>query len=331
MMRRRCLIGLLAMLVPWLLAPASAATLRAEDQARLQALSTSLQIPLDQLTDAVNQAQPLQPVLDAINRPWEAKPWYQYRALFLTPERIQAGAQFWRDHADWLAFAQRRLHVPAEVILAIIGVETFYGTRMGTYPVLDALYTLGFLYPPRADYFSREFARYIRLAQQQGWDLRSPKGSYAGAMGMGQFMPNSYLTWAQDFDGDGHKDLFSNAADAIGSVGYYLADHGWQENGPVALQARVDDPARIAALLDDKTELTQTWQQLQAVGVHLDRPLPPATPVKLLRFQQAQGDEYWVTCQNFYVITRYNRSPLYAMAVFQLSQELYRAYHALLR
>ena len=315
----------------WLAMPAMAAPLRAEDQARLQALSASLQIPLDQLTDAVDQAQPLQPVLDAINRPWEAKPWYQYRALFLTPERIQAGARFWRDHADWLAFAQRRLHVPAEVILAIMGVETFYGTRMGNYPVLDALYTLGFLYPPRADYFSREFARYVRLAQQQGWDLRSPKGSYAGAMGMGQFMSTSYLTWAQDFDGDGHKDLFSNAADAIGSVGFYLADHGWQENSPVALPARIDDPAGVASLIDDKPDLTQTWQQLQAAGVHLSQTLPANTPVKLLRFQQAEGEEYWVACQNFYVITRYNRSPLYAMAVFQLSQELYRAYHALLR
>ena len=164
--------------------------------------------------------------------------------------------------------------------------------RMGNYPVLDALYTLGFLYPPRADYFSREFARYVRLAQQQGWDLRSPKGSYAGAMGMGQFMPTSYLTWAQDFDGDGHKDLFSNAADAIGSVGFYLADHGWQENSPVALPARIDDPAGVAALIDDRPDLTQTWQQLQAAGVHLSQTLPANTPVKLLRFQQAESEEY---------------------------------------
>lgn len=307
--------------------PLAAAELSADHITRLEQLSSELDIPATQLAAGVEQAQFRQSVLDAIQRPWEAKPWYQYRPLFITHDRIEQGVQFWRQHASLLDRAAARLQVPAELIVAIIGVETHFGTRMGNHPVLDSLYTLGFHYPKRAAYFSKEFAQYLRLAQEQGWPLREPMGSYAGAMGMGQFMPTSYLHYAVDFDGDGHRDLFHNPADAIGSVANYFAEHGWQYGQAVAYPARVSEPVP-ASVLTDKLELVHTWQQLSAAGVKLDTQLPADTAVKLLKLELAQGSEYWVVRQNFYVITRYNRSPLYAMAVYQLSQELARAYHA---
>lgn len=318
---------LLALLLSCSALAASAAEITTADAQRLQQLSQDLQIPLTDLQQAMGQAQLRQPVIDAMQKPWEAKPWYQYRPLFITEARVSNGVTFWQQHADWLAKAEQQLHVPAELIVAIIGVETRYGTQMGDHPVLDALYSLGFHYPARAPYFSKEFAQYVKLAKQQGWPLRTPKGSYAGAMGMGQFMPTSYLHFARDFDGDGHIDLFANPADAIGSVGNYFAEHEWHWGEPVAHLARVADAGKVAALLDGKLEINQSWQQLQAAGVTLSTTLPPATPVKLLKLDQATGPEYWVVRHNFYVITRYNRSPLYAMAVHQLSEKIAAAYH----
>lgn len=318
---------LLALLLSCSALVASAAEITTADAQRLQQLSQDLQIPLPDLQQAIGQAQLRQPVIDAIQKPWEAKPWYQYRPLFITEARVRNGVTFWQQHADWLAKAEQQLKVPAEVIVAIIGVETRYGTQMGDHPVLDALYSLGFHYPARAPYFSKEFAQYVKLAKQQGWPLRNPKGSYAGAMGMGQFMPTSYLHFARDFDGDGHIDLFANPADAIGSVGNYFAEHEWQWGEPVAHLAQVADAGKVAALLDGKLEINQSWQQLQAASVSLSTTLPPATPVKLLKLDQALGAEYWVVRHNFYVITRYNRSPLYAMAVHQLSEKIAAAYH----
>ena len=318
---------LLALLLSCSALVASAAEITTADAQRLQQLSQDLQIPLPDLQQAIGQAQLRQPVIDAIQKPWEAKPWYQYRPLFITEARVRNGVTFWQQHADWLAKAEQQLKVPAEVIVAIIGVETRYGTQMGDHPVLDALYSLGFHYPARAPYFSKEFAQYVKLAKQQGWPLRNPKGSYAGAMGMGQFMPTSYLHFARDFDGDGHIDLFANPADAIGSVGNYFAEHEWHWGEPVAHPAQVPDAGKVAALLDGKLEINQSWQQLQAAGVTLSTTLPPATPAKLLKLDQALGAEYWVVRHNFYVITRYNRSPLYAMAVHQLSEKIAAAYH----
>ena len=318
---------LLALLLSCSALVVSAAEMTTADQQRLQQLSQDLQIPLTDLQQAIGQAQLRQPVIDAIQKPWEAKPWYQYRPLFITEARVRNGVLFWQQHADWLAKAEQQLKVPAEMIVAIIGVETRYGTQMGEHPVLDALYSLGFHYPARAPYFSKEFAQYVKLAKQQGWPLRTPKGSYAGAMGMGQFMPTSYLHFARDFDGDDHIDLFSNPADAIGSVGNYFAEHEWHWGEPVAHLAQVADASKVATLLDGKLEINQSWQQLQAAGVTLSTTLAPATPVKLLKLDQAMGTEYWVLRHNFYVITRYNRSPLYAMAVYQLSEKIAAAYH----
>ena len=318
---------LLVLLILSLSLPGFAAEVRPEDHARLETLSQELNISLEQLVTGMQQAQFRQSVLDAIQRPWEAKPWYQYRPLFITPDRIRQGVAFWRKNASQLDRAAVRMQVPPEVVVAIIGIETYFGTRMGNHPVLDALYTLGFHYPERAPYFSKEFAQFVRLANEQKWPLRQPMGSYAGAMGMGQFMPTSYLHFAVDFDNDGHKDLFANPADAIGSVANYFAKHGWHYGEPVATPATLITPLP-AGILTDNPDLIHSWKQLHDVGVRISTDLPADTPVKLLRLEQPTGNEYWVVRHNFYVITRYNRSPLYAMAVYQLSQELAHAYHA---
>ncbi len=307
---------------------ALAAPLRPEDELRLHQLSQELTIPYADLVEAIALATYRPAVIDAITRPWEAKPWYQYRSLFVTPARIEAGVRFWRQHAVLLQKAQQQFQVPAEVIVAIIGVETKYGSQMGDHPLLDALYTLGFYYPARAPFFSKEFAQYTKLAKAQGWPLAERKGSYAGAMGMGQFMPSSYLHFAVDFDSDGHTDLFTSPADAIGSVANYFAEHKWHYGEPVAHLVHVTKPEQVVSFLTPGLAPNQSWQQLQAAGVSSRTEIAANTPVKLLKLDQATGSEYWVTEQNFYVISRYNRSPLYAMAVTQLSESIAQAYHA---
>lgn len=302
------------------------ATLRPEDTARLQLLSQQTGVPMSELTLAAQEANYRQPVLDAFTRTAESKPWYQYRELFITDKRIQDGANFWRAHAAALRRAEQQYNVPASVIVAIIGVETFYGTQMGKHPILDSLYTLAFYHPTRTDFFSKEFVNYVKLGNQQGWDLRIPLGSYAGAMGMGQFMPSSYLAYAVDFDQDGHKDLFNDADDAIGSVANYFHVHGWIMGQPVTTQASLTQPA-AASLATPRVDLKQTWSQLTAQGVRSTAYIAGSTPVSLIQLEQPGYSEYWVAQHNFYVITRYNKSPLYAMAVYDLSKLIEKQYY----
>lgn len=291
----------------------------------LARLAEQQQVPLAELQAAAAQASLRQEVLDTISHPWEAKPWHRYRPLFITPERIRDGVDFWQRHAAALARAEQTYQVPASLIVAIIGIETFYGRQMGRHPVLDSLYTLGFHYPERADFFAKEFAQLVLLAREEKWPLTRLKGSYAGAMGMGQFMPSSYRYYAVDFDGDGKRDLFANPVDAIGSVAHYFAEHQWRW-GESPVEPALIGLAPVGTLLGPTPELTQTWAELATAGIELATPLAPDTPVKLLALEQADGPEYWVARHNFYVITRYNRSPLYAMAVHQLSQAIQDAY-----
>ena len=265
-------------------------------------------------------------IIAAITRPAEAKPWYEYRAIMLTPERIEQGVEFWQRNADVLRRAEAEFGVPPEIITAIIGVETKYGRNTGRYHVLDALVTLGFGYPKRAPFFRKELEQYLLMAREEQLDPRALKGSYAGAMGRPQFMPSSFRAYAIDFDGDGHRDLWTNDTDVIGSVANYFIENGWRRGERVAL------PAQAAAgqhqrFLDAGLKPSFTLGELAAAGVAVTTEgLPADTPASLLDLEDDNGMVYWAGLQNFYAITRYNRSELYAMAVYQLSREIARRY-----
>ncbi|WP_116473733.1 lytic murein transglycosylase B [Zobellella maritima] len=304
---------------------AQATELNTEQQAWLEELSQRFELPASELTAALKQASYQQSIIDTITRPAESKPWNQYRPIFLTEKRLRQGLEFWQTHEASLNRAAQELQVPPQIVTAIIGVETFYGSHMGKTRVLDALYTLGFHYPPRGAFFRSELGHYLQLAKEQGWSLTEQNGSYAGAMGMGQFISSSYRHFAIDFDGDGTRDLF-DTTDAIGSVANYFREHDWHWDEEVAYPARVTDENAITGLLNPALEISNSWAELSEAGVQLDSALSPETPVKLIRLDGEAGPEYWIVRHNFYVITRYNRSPLYAMAVYQLSEQLKQAY-----
>ena len=263
-------------------------------------------------------------IIEAISSPAEALPWYRYRAIFVTDSRIAAGVEYWARHADWLAAAQARYGVPPEVVVAIIGVETRYGRYRGRHRVIDALRTLGFAYPPRADFFRAELESFLLLASEEDIEPTTALGSYAGAMGVPQFIASSYRAYAVDFNDNGRRDLFNEAADAIGSVGHYLARHGWQADAPVAVRAQVDGTA-WQAFLRPGLEPVDRVAALERAGVRPERTLEGNRPARLLALAQARGTDYWVTLENFYAITRYNHSALYAMAVHQLASAIREA------
>jgi membrane-bound lytic murein transglycosylase B len=279
------------------------------------------QMPAAEVTALLAQAERQQSILDAIARPAEAKPWRDYRPIFLTAARIDGGVKFWADNAEILAAAEQEFGVDARVILAIIGVETRYGSNTGRYRVLDALATLAFDYPPRAAFFRGELENYLLLVREEQIDALTAQGSYAGAMGQGQFIPSSYRNYAVDFDGDGKRDLWDSPRDVLGSVANYFKVHGWQQGAPVVARARVDGEA-YRALLEKGLKPHMQAGELARHGVRTDTPIDPETEVALIELDGADGLEQWVVFNNFYVITRYNRSPLYAMAVHQLSEEI---------
>jgi len=264
-----------------------------------------------------------QAIVDAMNRPYEAKPWGLYRALFVTPERINAGRRFLAEHQALLARAEAAYGVPAAIITAIIGIETNYGATLGSHSVLDALSTLGFAYPRRADFFRKELKEFLLLAREESVDPARVLGSYAGALGKPQFMPSSYRAYAVDFDGDGHRNLWESDADVIGSVGAYLARHGWQRGQPIASAATLTGPLGPGIEVGGKRPLPPSLSvaRLEAAGVAPAERLQPDARVALIKLD---GDrtEYWVTLDNFYVITRYNHSNLYALAALELSRAI---------
>jgi membrane-bound lytic murein transglycosylase B len=261
-------------------------------------------------------------IIAAMSRPAEAKPWYAYRGIFVNNRRIRGGVKFWRAHAATLAKAERVYGVPPEIVIAIIGVETQYGGNMGNYRILEALSTLAFDYPRRADYFRKELENYLLMTRAEGIDPLALRGSYAGAMGLGQFMPSSFLSYAVDFDGDGHRDLWGNPRDAIGSVANYFNKHGWRSGEQVTVPASVSG-ARYSGLVSRRLSPPKdSVTSLQARGVSPNRPVSGSQAAMLLEFEGRNGPEYWLGFTNFYVITRYNHSRLYAMAVYQLSQAI---------
>lgn len=264
-------------------------------------------------------------IIKAITRPAEGMPWHKYRKIFLGDERINEGVKFWHKHKTTLAAVSEKYGIPEEVMVAIIGVETLYGQRTGGYRVIDALSTLGFTYPKRSEFFLSELKHFLILSREEKMNPLDPVGSYAGAMGIPQFMPSSYRSYAADFEGDAKRDIWQNPADAIASVAYYFARHHWIKDQPIVYKAAVVGKKYKQALTKGlKPDLKVG--QLKALGLQLKVNLPADTAVKVLSFEQETQDDIWVALTNFYVITRYNHSPLYAMAVFQLSEAIKARY-----
>lgn len=269
-------------------------------------------------------------IVDAMSRPAEAKPWYDYRPIFITEKRIRGGVEFWRENEALITLASEKFGVDPQIIVAIIGVETFYGGNTGSYRVLDALATLSFYYPDtgndRSDFFSRELMNFMVLGDEEGLPLEEATGSYAGAMGLGQFIPSSYREYAVDLDGDGRRDLWSSMPDIIGSVANYLHRHGWEMGQPITYPAAVAPGADMewAAKRNFKPKLTVA--ELAEKGFTPSEPVSGETLAAIARLEEKDGEHYFITFKNFYVITRYNRSPLYAMAVYELSEAIRKGF-----
>jgi membrane-bound lytic murein transglycosylase B len=273
---------------------------------------------LEQLFEDV---EPQQRILDLISRPAEARPWKDYRPIFVNDLRIERGEVFMSEQAEWLERAEETFGVDRWLIAAIIGVETNYGRNLGGFRVLDALVTLGFDYPPRQAFFRSELSHFLELVQEEALDLRETRGSYAGAMGRGQFISSSYRAFAVDFDGDGRRDLIDSWPDAIGSVANYFREHDWQTGEPVVARARAEGDAH-EALLGAGYQARFSLAELAAHGVYPAEAVAADALFSLIRLEGSDGMEFYLGYPNFYVITRYNRSPLYAMAVHQLTEAL---------
>lgn len=278
----------------------------------------------EELVALFSDAGRQQSILDAMSRPAEkTKPWYEYREIFLNDKREKQGVEFYREHEATLKRAEQETGVPASMIVSIIGVETYYGRIAGSYRVIDALSTLAFDYPRRSEFFTKELKHFLILTRDQGMDPLTLKGSYAGAMGYGQFMPSSYRSYAIDFDGDDKADIWNNPVDAIGSVANYFKAHGWTEGGTVIV------PADLTAELPEemmsrgrKLKPRFTVAEFEAAGLKPTEAADPAAEAIGIEFELADGMEYWLGLHNFYVITRYNHSAMYAMSVYQLSERI---------
>ncbi len=274
------------------------------------------------LNDTFSKVKISKSVLEAISRPAEKKlSWYNYRKIFFDGRRTQQGVDFWKKNKITLQKAYEHYGVPPEMIVAIIGVETRYGRVSGKYKVMDSLSTLAFHYPKRSKFFRKQLKNYLLLAREQKIDPMSSTGSYAGAMGIPQFIPSSYRHFAVDFDNDDLTDIWSNPADAIGSVANYFHEHGWKKGGLVTVRAKVSGIAYKQALNDSlKPGLSDS--DLKTYQVSSEELKEKQSPYKLLELEQNNGFDYWLGLHNFYVITRYNHSVLYAMAVYQLSEAI---------
>jgi membrane-bound lytic murein transglycosylase B len=283
----------------------------------------------EQINHWLSKAQKRQPILDSIARPAEkSKTWKEYRPIFIVPMRVTNGISFWQENREALARAEKEYGVPAEIIVSIIGVETNYGKNTGSWYVIDALATLAFDYPPRAPFFRSELVNYFILTREQKHDPLEFKGSYAGAMGYGQFMPSSYRNFAVDFNGDGFTDIWKNTTDAIGSVANYFNKHGWQPGKSVVVPAKLT-AARATLLANGEFNKVvpphlnvSEWKK---AGIAPRTQLASDFPAIAIEFDGVNGLEYWFGLQNFYTITRYNRSPMYAMAVYDLSLDIKKA------
>lgn len=274
---------------------------------RLRALFEDLEVREDIIAD--------------IEEPAESKPWYRYRRIFLTDERIETGADFWDEHRETLERAREEYGVDPAVVVGILGVETYFGRREGDDPLLESLGTLAFAYPPRADFFRGELEEFLLMAREEQLEPAELIGSYAGAMGRPQFMASSFRAFAVDFDSDGRRDLWNSWPDAIGSVASYLADHGWEAGEPLLHRLPDEVDAPLEELADEGLKPSFKVAELREEGLELDG-LDDDREAAVVRLEQEEGHDHWLGFNNFYAITRYNHSALYAMAVHQLGEAI---------
>jgi membrane-bound lytic murein transglycosylase B len=299
-----------------------AAFANSDEQAFIDKMVKEHQFDASEISALLGQAKKQQSIIDAISRPAEKRlNWGQYRKIFITDKRIKGGMKFWKENRAILEQAEKTYGVPAQIITAIVGVETYYGRITGKYSVLDSLYTLGFHYPPRAKFFRSELEEFLQLAREEGVSPTVPLGSYAGAMGRPQFISSSFRAYAVDFDKDGKRDIWENNADVIGSVANYFKRHNWKAGEPVA-QLVTGATKGFEKEIKAGYKPSLNVNALINKGIILGSSLDKDAKVALLKMESDDGNEYWVTSPNFYAITRYNHSPLYAMAVFQLSEAI---------
>jgi membrane-bound lytic murein transglycosylase B len=276
------------------------------------------------LTSLLAGAQKKQAILDAISRPAEkVKPWHEYRDIFITDTRITHGVLFYQKNRQLVDGIATQYGVPQEILLGILGVETRFGTQAGTYRVIDALPTLAFDYPPRAPFFRGQLEQFLLMTRENKLDAATLVGSYAGAMGWGQFIPSSYRNFAIDYDGDKVADIWSNAGDAIASIANYFKQHGWKTGEQVTVAAK-PLPQHDDSIANGELKPAYTVALLKTKGFEPATPLAADAAANLWRFEGEDGLEYWIGLHNFFVITEYNHSPMYAMAVHQLGQEIRR-------
>lgn len=289
----------------------------------IERLHREQHIPKSTTRRLLSEAQYKPEIVAKMRKPAEKTlTWAQYRPIFVQPDRAHQGADYIKKHRELFEKAQAKYGVPAYMIAAILGVETRYGRFVGKDRVLDALSTLAFDYPERSSYFTRELGEFITLCVDEKLDCTRDLGSYAGAMGLGQFMPSSYAHYAVDGNGNGRRDLWHEPADIIDSVANYLAENGWQRGAPIAQPAELADSKTIDAIHTSTRKPHYSWAELEAKGVKVSDSPTADTRVGLLKFTGPHGPEYWVAEHNFFVITTYNTSPLYAMAVYQLGREI---------
>lgn len=302
-------------------AAAEAAPLREAVEAFIEEMARKHAFERAELRGILREARFRPEIIRAISAPATARPWHEFRDRLIDEARIAGGVRFWAQHAPALERASREYGVAPEIIVATIGIETLYGRHTGSFRVLDALATLAFDYPPRAGFFRGELEELLLLARETGLSPSELKGSYAGAIGIPQFLPSSYRRYAVDFDGDGRIDLVNSVEDAIGSVANYYRAFGWQQGAPVAVRA-VAGESETESILAAGITPRYTVAELRERRVLPIDPVEEGARVALLRLELEHGPQYWLGLQNFYVITRYNRSVNYAMAVRELAQEI---------
>ncbi|WBA82760.1 lytic murein transglycosylase B [Endozoicomonas sp. GU-1] len=299
---------------------------RQDVDAFIDELVTEHRFSRTELEDILAGAERSERALELISRPAEGTlEWKDYRKIFITPERIAKGVSFWEENAETLARVEQELGVPANIIVAIIGVETYYGRQTGGFKVLDALTTLGFDFPRRGEFFRKELKNFLLLAREQNLDVDELTGSYAGAMGIPQFMPSSYRAYAVDYTGDQQANIWLSDEDAIASVANYLQKHGWKYGSGVAVQAKVSG-VKHEQIVSSGLKPDKKLSLVQKAGWAVPKMVPKSSKVLAMKHEGSAGAEYWVGLHNFYVITRYNRSQMYALAVYQLSREVKDSY-----